>query len=311
MSAPVVGTLSVDADLMVQIPIDDMGSAAFVRVDYAVPPDGYEPDEASHLWRTIETIESEATVETPAQTYGVTVWVRASGRTSSGEPQSAYVTDSIAIDDVPRLASVSFALEGGTAPAITWTAADTCDGVRVLWAVHDVNAAAGSLGESADIEASEGTYRIDETLDLGEAITVRVEAWESWDSAHETVDGDKGLSVTETLVRTVATPSALPVRHLVTYEYTLQAIDAGAYLRIEHESGATLIVPADATLTFAVGTTVWVEQTGAGQVTVEPEDSEPTLNALDSQLGTSGQYAVCRLVKTAPDTWTWHGDIAS
>lgn len=313
MSAPTIGTLSVDTDLTVDIPIDDMGGSAFVRVDYAVPPGSgsTEPAVDSHLWRTLETIETEATVATPAQVYGTTVWVRASGRTSAGERVSPYATASIAIDDVPRLNAMSVTITNDGTVSVTWTAADTADAVRISWAVHTAGESPGTLADFEDLEASVGVFSVPDPVDVGQAITVEVEAWEAWDSSHQVVAGEQGLAVTITEARTVPAAVPLVIRLLETYEHTLEAVDAGVWIRLSDPSAAVLIVPEDDTVLFATGTRIWVEQADSGPIEIQPEATLPTLQSLDGKLRTAGQFAVVELVKVASNTWTIHLDLAS
>ena len=304
---PVLGTLSLDG-LAVLIPVETMGDAPYVRVDVAVLPGTEPPAESSHLWRPLVTVDTPSTVETPAQARGTTLWVRASARLTTGEKASVYtVPVSIDIPDHADFDALSVTLDEGV-PVITWTPGNLTGGVRIQWAVHDPTEVPGSF-EVADFDASTFEHTIDVLLDLGEAITVIVEAWDGFST--DTVTGEQGLVSTTVLVRPIPTPTVIPVRTVSTYEYTLQAKDAGVYLRVEHESGATLIVPEDATLTFSTGTMIRIEQTGAGPVTVVPEATAPSLQSLGNMRSTAGQYAVAWLTKVAPDTWTLYGDLAS
>ena len=85
--------------------------------------------------------------------------------------------------------------------------------------------------------------------------------------------------------------------------YTLVAGDAGDYLRFNNASGCTVSIPLNATVDFAVGTVVTMEQAGAGGVTVQGSTTGVTINAYDGKT-TYGQYAGMQIIQVADDVWT-------
>lgn len=94
--------------------------------------------------------------------------------------------------------------------------------------------------------------------------------------------------------------------------YTLQLGDAGQYLQFTSAAAVTVTVPLNATVAFALGAVIVIEQYGAGQVTLVG-DSGVTLNARNG-LKTAGQYAVAQIKSgsnNSADTWTVLGDTAS
>lgn len=95
-----------------------------------------------------------------------------------------------------------------------------------------------------------------------------------------------------------------------TASYTLVLGDAGKIVSISNASANTLTVPTNASVAFAVGTTLLVRQAGAGQTTVAAA-SGVTVNSRGSALKLAGQYAYATLVKVATDTWELSGDITT
>lgn len=107
-------------------------------------------------------------------------------------------------------------------------------------------------------------------------------------------------------------PVALPtVRTEATAAYTLQVSDIGAHLRLNDATGVVLTVPKDATLDLPIGTTVTIEQVGAGPVSVEPEDLDPAIIAAGDATETTTAGAVAHLRKVAADEWVLWGDLAA
>lgn len=85
--------------------------------------------------------------------------------------------------------------------------------------------------------------------------------------------------------------------------FTLALTDAGNYLTCNYASGFTVTVPKNSVVAFPVGTTICLEQTGNGAITMSPVDVDVTLVAYDG-LTSYGQYAVLTIVKKGTDLWT-------
>lgn len=81
--------------------------------------------------------------------------------------------------------------------------------------------------------------------------------------------------------------------------YTLVAGDAGDMVRASNASAITITVPANSSVAFAVGTMIYVEQTGAGAVTVSPAGG---VTILSTARTTPSQYSVIQLYKIDTDT---------
>lgn len=94
-----------------------------------------------------------------------------------------------------------------------------------------------------------------------------------------------------------------------TDSYQLVAGDAGKWVQMNKATANTLTVPANATVAFAVGTQIVIEQIGAGLTSIAAAVGV-TINSRGTVLDSGGQFATMALVKTATDTWSLSGDIA-
>jgi hypothetical protein len=90
---------------------------------------------------------------------------------------------------------------------------------------------------------------------------------------------------------------------------TLTLADAGAHIRVLHSTGATVTIPKSTAVNFPIGTTITVEQTGLGMITLNPDAG---VN-LDFRAGysnyTDSQHSVVHLRKTNTDRWLAYGDL--
>jgi hypothetical protein len=89
--------------------------------------------------------------------------------------------------------------------------------------------------------------------------------------------------------------------------YTLVLADNGKLVTLSDASAITLTVPTNASVAFATGAQVNIQQLGAGQVTVAGA-SGVTVTGTGTKL--RAQYSAATLVKTGTDSWTLIGDIA-
>jgi ferric-dicitrate binding protein FerR (iron transport regulator) len=95
-----------------------------------------------------------------------------------------------------------------------------------------------------------------------------------------------------------------------TASYTLVLTDAGKIVSVSNASANVLTVPTNATVAFAIGTSILIRQAGAGQTTVTPAGGV-TVSSRGAALKLAGQYAYATLVKVATDTWELSGDITT
>lgn len=82
--------------------------------------------------------------------------------------------------------------------------------------------------------------------------------------------------------------------------YTLVLTDVNTLVRCNNAAAITLTIPPNASVAFEVGTVIYVEQTGAGTVTVAPA-SGVTINPTARK--TPFQNGVLTLVQVAANVW--------
>jgi hypothetical protein len=90
--------------------------------------------------------------------------------------------------------------------------------------------------------------------------------------------------------------------------YTLVITDNGRLVTLSNAAAITLTVPLNATVAYATGAVINIQQIGAGQVTVAGA-AGVTLNGTGTK--TRAQWSAASLIKTATDTWTLIGDITT
>jgi len=89
--------------------------------------------------------------------------------------------------------------------------------------------------------------------------------------------------------------------------YTPVLADNGKLVTLSNASAITLTVPTNASVAYATGAQINIEQIGAGQVTVIG-DTGVTVNGTGTKLRT--QWSAATLVKLGTDSWTLIGDLA-
>jgi hypothetical protein len=89
--------------------------------------------------------------------------------------------------------------------------------------------------------------------------------------------------------------------------YTPVLADNGKLVTLSNASAITLTVPTNASVAYATGAQIDIEQIGAGQVTVVG-DTGVTVNGTGTKLRT--QWSAATLVKLGTDSWTLIGDLS-
>lgn len=85
--------------------------------------------------------------------------------------------------------------------------------------------------------------------------------------------------------------------------YTLALTDINKYIQLSNANPITLTVPPYVDVPMPIGTTITLEQTGAGTFTV----TAGTGVTLHGNVLSAGQYTIVILVKTSINTWTCIG----
>jgi hypothetical protein len=129
-----------------------------------------------------------------------------------------------------------------------------------------------------------------------------------------------GKDTTDTLTNktltspTLNTPTINDARQNLTLNaqtgttYTLVLTDNGRLVTLSNAAAITLTVPTNASVAFATGAVINIQQIGAGQVTVAGAGGV-TVTGTGTKLRT--QYSAAALVKTGTDSWTLIGDLSA
>jgi len=123
----------------------------------------------------------------------------------------------------------------------------------------------------------------------------------AWEGTNDKIVVGDGSSTKE------FTPNTVSINAQTGTTYTLVLTDRDKLVTLSNASGITLTVPTNASVAYATGTVVNIQQIGAGQVTVAG-DTGVTVNGTGTK--TRAQWSAASLVKTATDTWTLIGDLA-
>jgi len=92
--------------------------------------------------------------------------------------------------------------------------------------------------------------------------------------------------------------------------YTLLAADPGSLIAFSNAAAVTVTVPPNASIPFAVGTTLVLCQYAAGKVTVVP-GAGVTLRATGNLLATRAQFSQITLIKVDTNEWLLGGDLGA
>jgi hypothetical protein len=100
-------------------------------------------------------------------------------------------------------------------------------------------------------------------------------------------------------------PAGAPTVAESTIARTLSTDDVGKWIRCTNAAAITIAVPAQADVAWPDDTEIYIEQAGAGVITLD--DSDVTLNGA---LSSAGQYTALGLKRVAEDVWTVIGGVA-
>ena len=103
------------------------------------------------------------------------------------------------------------------------------------------------------------------------------------------------------------------VNTVTTSAYVVVASDAAAIVTMNNASANTFKIPTNASVGYAVGSTITVIQIGAGQTTISAVTSGTTTIASTGATATApalrAQYSSATCIKVATDTWYVVGDV--
>lgn len=212
------------------------------------------------------------------------------------DPKPGYVYDSDTDTWYPLLGLATQALDELTDVVITSPATNQ---VLIYNGTNWVNS-----GETGDISAVTSGTGITVTNGTGPIPTIAI------DTA-TTVDLSTAQTLTnKTLTAPVVTYS---VNAVTSAAYTSVASDAAAIVTMNNASANTFSIPTNASVPYAVGSTITLIQIGAGQTTINAVSSGTTTIASTGATPAApvlrAQYSSATCIKVATDTWYVVGDI--
>lgn len=130
-----------------------------------------------------------------------------------------------------------------------------------------------------------------------------------------TASNEVTLTGTQTLTNKTLTAPVVTysINAQTTTAYVTVASDAGAFITVSNASANTFKIPTNASVAYAVGTTIQVMNIGAGTCTISavtPATTTITSAGATSASPTLAQYKAAQCIKTATDTWLVFGAIA-
>jgi hypothetical protein len=108
---------------------------------------------------------------------------------------------------------------------------------------------------------------------------------------------------------TLTSPNLTVATTTASSSYTLLLTDAGKVVEMNSASANNLTIPLNASAAFAIGTSIFVLQTGAGQTTIVPT-AGVTVNSFIG-LKIVGRWSGCTLIKRDTNTWVAVGGIVA
>jgi hypothetical protein len=159
-------------------------------------------------------------------------------------------------------------------------------------------------GETGDISAVTAGTGITVTNGTGPIPTVAV------DTAVTATTNNTLTMSNKTLTAPIVTYS---INAVTSAAYTSVASDAAAIVTMNNASANTFSIPTNASVGYAVGSTITVIQIGAGATTINAVSSGTTTIASTGATPTApvlrAQYSSATCIKVATDTWYVVGDI--
>ena len=97
------------------------------------------------------------------------------------------------------------------------------------------------------------------------------------------------------------------VKTVESQSYEIAAADDGSFIRYAGSSNSTFTIREQRNVVYADNTTISIEQSGTGQVTIVGEAVAVTVTS-SSSLTTSKQGSVITLKRVSSDNWVVYGD---
>ena len=221
-------------------------------------------------------------------------WVDSTDAWTSSEHIALATGKSVYIDGVIQLSKNSLAATVVLADGVTATTQAADDNTTKVATTAYVQTELAALSSDSISDADSDTkIQVEESSDE-DKIRFDVGGTET------AVIDSAGLDVTGNVVYNTALSAQ-------TAAYTFVLADRGKMVTVSNGSAVDCTIPPNSSVAFAVGTSIMVAQTGAGQVTMVA-GSGVTLRSTPG-LKLRAQYSSCTCTKIATDEWLLTGDL--
>ena len=102
--------------------------------------------------------------------------------------------------------------------------------------------------------------------------------------------------------------AVLPTSNISSSGGAISMTHAGCMINVNFGSDGTVLIPTNSSEPFYVGTQILFRQTDIGKATFTP-DTGVTINSVTGTYQTSGQHALCTLIKVGTDEWVLGGSL--
>lgn len=129
------------------------------------------------------------------------------------------------------------------------------------------------------------------------------------DPVPATLTAGSGIRVTNA-AHSVTVDNLLTLNNQTGTSYTTVLGDGFKYITMNNAAASTLTIPPNASVAYPIGTVIYVQQLGAGQVTLT-QGAAVTFRSAGNKYKITGQYSCATLIKILSDTWGIRGDVAA
>ena len=220
-----------------------------------------------------------------------------------------YLATEAARDQTLTARDETLAFSGEASASATSAAASAAAAAASLAGVQDA-AAAAALAESHAIAAatSSGDAAASAAAAAASAVAAAVSetnaATSETNAAASAAAADASADLAQAAANAVI---GAVVQFAVSYAPTLA--QANYYFQSTSATPVNFTVPNNATIAYPVGTSLTIEQTGVGAVTILAAAGVTVNKAATHTAVSNGQYSVVQLKKVAVNTWTLYGNL--
>lgn len=196
--APTLGSLTLNADRSITVPVASVPAGQTARVEYTTGPYASAPDDGSAAWLTADTVTSPGSVEISVRPIGTETWVRVSGEIGGVRVTEFSTAVQVSVAETPYFVQTRLTMDDGGNGTASWTASGLTLGVKLSWEVMNPGDTP-TYPNVAHFSGASGYAVIPAVPDVGEVLAVKYEAYPGWTGV--AVSGTVGESVTRSLQR--------------------------------------------------------------------------------------------------------------